>query len=138
VIPLFFSAARDGHTATIHGDGAQTRDFTYVDNVVEANLLAASGPAERVNGSVVNVGAGGRTSLVELRGMIEEVTGRRVAVSHGPPRPGDVRDSLASLERAEAVLGYRPSVSLREGLARTWAWFSAAPASAAAGSPSAA
>jgi UDP-glucose 4-epimerase len=124
VIPAFFDAARRGTTAEVHGDGEQTRDFTYVDNVVEANRLAAFGPAERVNGWAVNCGAGTRTSLNELLGLVERVSGRSVARRHAPPRPGDVRDSLASLERAAAVIGYRPLVGLEEGLRRTWEWFS--------------
>jgi len=124
VIPAFFDAARRGATAEVHGDGEQTRDFTYVDNVVEANRLAAFGPAERVNGWAVNCGAGTRTSLNELLGLVERVSGRSVARRHAPPRPGDVRDSLASLERAAAVIGYRPLVGLEDGLRRTWEWFS--------------
>ena len=120
VIPRFFDAARNGVGVEIFGDGSQTRDFTYVDNVVDANLRAASVPAERANGTVVNVGAGGRTSLLELHALVEEVTGRRIAITHRAPRAGDVRDSLASLERAHAAIGYVPGVSLREGLRRTW------------------
>ncbi len=123
VIPAFLEAARTGGVAEIHGDGEQTRDFTYVDNVVAANRLAGFGPAEKVNGWVANCGAGGRTSLNTLLGLVEKVAGRPVARRHAPPRAGDVRDSLASLERAERVLGYRPSVSLETGLARTWEWF---------------
>jgi UDP-glucose 4-epimerase len=125
VIPLFFKAALTGSTAAVFGDGGQTRDFTYVDNVVEANLLAATGPAERVSGTVVNVGAGGRTSLLELLALVERVSGRSVRVEHRPPRGGDVRDSLAGLERAAHVLGYAPKVSIAEGLAATWEWFAA-------------
>jgi len=123
VIPAFLDAALTGGTAEIHGDGEQTRDFTYVANVVEANQLAAFGPADRVSGAAVNCGAGARTSLNELLGLVERVTGRPVTRRHAPPRPGDVRDSLASLARAEAVLGYRPGVGLEEGLRRTWEWF---------------
>lgn len=123
VIPAFLAAARDGRPATVHGDGGQTRDFTYVDNVVQANLLAAARPAELANGVVCNVGAGQRTSLLELLALARDVTGREIVATHVPSRPGDVRDSLASLERARAVLGYEPSVGLREGLQRTWAWF---------------
>jgi UDP-glucose 4-epimerase len=120
VIPAFLDAALTGGTAEIHGDGEQTRDFTYVANVVEANQLAAFGPAARVSGIAVNCGAGARTSLNELLGLVERVTGRPVTRRHAPPRPGDVRDSLASLARAEAVLGYRPGVGLEEGLRRRW------------------
>ena len=123
VVPIFMQAARDGTAAPIFGDGGQTRDFTYVDNVVSANLLAGFGPAERVNGTVCNVGAGDRTSLLDLVTLISEVSGRPLAVTHLPTRDGDVRDSLASMERAQDRLGYRVEVDLREGLRRTWDWF---------------
>jgi UDP-glucose 4-epimerase len=123
VIPAFLQAAKDGRAAPLHGDGGQTRDFTYVENVVNANLLAATQPAERVSGWACNVGAGDRTSLLELLRLVEEVSGRAVGVEHLPERPGDVRDSLAGLERSRELLGYQPTVSLRDGLARTWAWF---------------
>ncbi|MGZ8493495.1 MAG: SDR family oxidoreductase [Gemmatirosa sp.] len=123
IIPLLLRAAYLGEGATLFGDGEQTRDFTYVDNVVQANMLAAFGPAERVSGVVANAGAGGRTSLLQLVRMLESVSGREIVVSHAPPRPGDVRDSLASLDRAQATLGYAPAVSVEDGLARTWAWW---------------
>jgi UDP-glucose 4-epimerase len=123
VIPLFMRALCDGVPATVFGDGGQTRDFTYFDNVVAANLRAAFEPAERVSGEAVNVGAGERTSLLELIARLESVTGQRLGVVHAPPREGDVRESLAGLERVERVLGYRPLVRLEEGLRRTWDWF---------------
>ena len=122
VIPLFMRSALTGAAVPLYGDGSQTRDFTFIDNVVEANMLAATGPAERVSSWVVNCGAGQRTSLLELIRAIEGITGKRVTVATHPPREGDVRDSQASLERAKAVLGYVPHVSLDEGLRRTWAW----------------
>lgn len=125
VIPAFLSAVLHERPAKLFGDGSQTRDFTYVDNVVDANLLAANGPAERVNGQVTNVGGGSRTSLRGVLELMAEVTGRTCQVDRHPPRAGDVRDSLAGLDRAEAVLGYRPELSLVEGLRRTWAWLSA-------------
>jgi len=123
VIPIFLAAASQGTPAPINGDGSHTRDFTYIDNVVSANLLAAAAPAGSASGWAVNVGAGERTSLLRLLELVREVSGRPVEVEHRPPRPGDVRDSLAGLERAREVLGYRPLISLEEGLARTWAWF---------------
>jgi UDP-glucose 4-epimerase len=122
VIPAFFLAARERREATIYGDGTQTRDFTYVDNVVHANILAATGPAEKVNGSPVNVGAGEQTSLLGLVELIEGVTGRALPCRFAAPRAGDVHDSLAGLERATRLLGYKPLVSLLEGLRRTWRW----------------
>ena len=124
VIPVFLNAAQTGETATVFGDGDQTRDFTYVANVVNANMLAAFGPATRVNGWVTNAGAGSRISLNQLLDLVESITGRRVKRTYGPPRAGDVRDSQASLERAADVLGYRPTVNVEEGLRRTWEWFS--------------
>ncbi|MGQ0539501.1 MAG: SDR family NAD(P)-dependent oxidoreductase [Gemmatimonadaceae bacterium] len=122
VIPLLMRAAFTGGTATVFGDGGQTRDFTYIDNVVHANLLAATLPAARVSGSVVNCGAGERTSLLELIALIERISGRALRVQHSPPREGDVRDSQAGMERAERLLGYAPNVGLEEGLRRTWQW----------------
>ena len=105
IIPLVMQAARDRAPVTLFGDGQQTRDFTYVDNVVDANRLAADGPAARVSGQPCNVGAGGRTSLLELVRMIGEAAGVELDVRHGPPRAGDVRASLAGLERSARVLG---------------------------------
>ncbi len=121
---LAFQAVLEGRPAVLFGDGEQTRDFTYVDNVVDANLLAASGPTETVNGWVANVGAGVRTSLLGLLEMVGVVTGHQPVCVKQPPRSGDVRDSLASLERATRLLGYHPKVAIEEGLRRTWAWAS--------------
>jgi len=133
VIPLFLRAAMTGAPATVFGDGGQTRDFTYVANVVEANLLAATAPAERSSGHPINVGAGERTSINELLAMIELVTRRPIARAERPPRPGDVRDSLAGLRRASERLGYRPAVRLAEGLRLTWEWFDARESALTAG-----
>jgi UDP-glucose 4-epimerase len=121
-IPNFLQAALEQRPATLYGDGRQTRDFIYIDNVVDANILAASAPGRIVNGWVTNVGAGIGTSLLELISMIGGTTGRSLGHEFQPARAGDVRDSLASLDRAERLLGYRPRVSLEEGLKRTWRW----------------
>jgi UDP-glucose 4-epimerase len=123
VIPAFMDAALQGTPARIFGDGRQTRDFTYIDNVVEANFLAGTGPAEKVNEVVANVGAGDRTSLLELVERIRTASGRELDFELTDPRPGDVRDSLASLDRARDRLGYCPRIGLDEGLSRTWEWF---------------
>jgi UDP-glucose 4-epimerase len=131
VIPAFLLAALEQREAMLYGDGTQTRDFTYVDNVVDANVLAATAPAEVISGSVVNVGAGERTSLLNLIELVEQVTGGALVYQQRPAREGDVQDSLASLERAERLLGYRPRVSLADGLRRTWGWFERRPAMAA-------
>jgi UDP-glucose 4-epimerase len=122
VIPAFLTAALEGFPATVYGDGEQTRDFTYVENVVDANVFAGTGPAERVNGHTTNVGTGTRTSLQELLSLIGGIAGHPVSIERRNARPGDVRDSLADLERAKRVLEYSPSVNLREGLHRTWTW----------------
>jgi UDP-glucose 4-epimerase len=121
VVPLLMRAAASGQPFPVFGDGLQTRDFTYVDNAVLANLRAADSPAERCSGSAVNVGAGARTSLRDLVRLVEHTSGRSIAVTFQPPRAGDVRDSLADLNRARQVLGYVPAVSLGDGIARTWA-----------------
>ena len=123
IIPALLAAALNGSSASLYGDGGQTRDFTYVANVVEANLLAAGAPAARACGWPMNIGAGTRTSLLELIELVREITGKPITVERRPPRDGDVRDSLAGLERAGSLLGYRPSVALREGLKQTWEWF---------------
>jgi UDP-glucose 4-epimerase len=125
VIPLFMAAALEGRPATIFGDGEQTRDFTYISNVVQANLLAGTRPAEIVSGHPVNVGAGDRTSLQQLASLIKEVTGRPLVCESVAPRAGDVRDSLAGLERTKRLLGYEVEVGLRDGLKKTWDWFRA-------------
>ena len=123
LIPALLLAALEQREATLFGDGTQTRDFTYVGNVVDATLLAATRPGETVSESVVNVGAGARTSLLDLIELVGEITGRELTYQRLPAREGDVRHSLADLQRAERLLAYRPRVSLAEGLRRTWAWF---------------
>jgi nucleoside-diphosphate-sugar epimerase len=123
VIPLFITLALDGRSPTIHGDGEQTRDFTHVDNAVQANLLACASRANGVVGEVFNVGCGDRISVNQLWQEVQRVTGTRLDPVYGPPRPGDVRNSLADLTKIRDRLGYRPSVSLREGLTRTCDWF---------------
>lgn len=122
-VPTFITRALANEVPTIHGDGEQTRDFTYVDNVVEANLLAAEAPAANVSGRVFNVGCGDRISVNTLWREIRALTGATVEARHGPPRPGDVRDSLADLGATREALGYRGDVTLEEGLRRTVKWF---------------
>ncbi len=132
MIPLFLAAARDGEPATVFGDGTQTRDFTFVDDVVMANILAASRPADIASGQVTNVGAARRTSLLDLIQTIARVSGRPLEPSLEAPREGDVQHSLASLDRAARVLDYHPTVSLEDGLRRTWEWLNDAKPQAAA------
>ncbi|MBL8861027.1 MAG: SDR family oxidoreductase [Planctomycetes bacterium] len=121
VIAIFARALLEGRRATIFGDGAQTRDLTYVDNVVAANLAAMQRDLEP--GVVINVGGGERVSILELYRTLAELAGSRLEPQFAPARAGDVRDSLASIEQARALLGYVPRVGWREGLARTLAWY---------------
>jgi UDP-glucose 4-epimerase len=123
VIPKFITACLRGESPTIFGDGEQTRDFVMVYDAVQANLLAADAPGAA--GRVFNVAAGRRTSLNELIAVIREQTGAKAQPRHAPPREGDVRDSVASLESTRALLGYEPRVALREGLRITIESFSA-------------
>lgn len=117
VIPSFVDAALSGKAPTIYGDGEQTRDFTYVGNVVRANLQAAHAPD--APGHVINIAAGQRTSLNGLWAQIQQVVGTQLEPNYETVRAGDVRDSLADLARARHLLGYEPVVDLPEGLKRT-------------------
>jgi UDP-glucose 4-epimerase len=118
VIPLFIKSILSGQRPTIYGDGGQTRDFTYVDNVVQANLKAAVAPPEAA-GRVFNVGNGRSTSLLELLKILNEIMGGRIEPIFAPPRAGDVRDSLAEIGLARRILGYEPAVDLPTGLRPT-------------------
>ncbi|MCH7565698.1 MAG: SDR family oxidoreductase [Gemmatimonadetes bacterium] len=122
VIPLFITKALAGEAPTIDGDGGQTRDFTYVENCVLANALACSADPDGVAGEVFNVGCGDRISVNTLWQEIKAITGSDVDAVHGPARAGDVRDSLASLDRIRDRLGYEAEVSLTDGLRRTVQW----------------
>lgn len=117
VVPRFATACLRGEPAQIHGDGEQSRDFTFVADTVRANLLAADAPA--AVGQVINVAGGRRISLNELLAALQQITGSKVAPIHGPARVGDVRHSLADLGRARTLLGFEPSVSPADGLRRT-------------------
>lgn len=127
VIPRFVTLAQRGEVPVINGDGEQTRDFTYIDNVVQANLLAASAPSSNVAGRVFNVGCGERISVNQLWSEIRELTGASgLDPIYGPARPGDVRDSLADLTAIREAVGYSPDYGLREGLKKTVEWFGGA------------
>jgi UDP-glucose 4-epimerase len=123
VIARFCMAALDGRPCTIYGDGLQTRDFVFVGDVVRANLLAGHAPA--ANGQFFNIACGVQTSLLEMLRLLEELTGAPIQRTFQPPRAGDVRHSLASIEKARQLLGYAPEVSSAEGLARTLDWYRA-------------
>jgi nucleoside-diphosphate-sugar epimerase len=123
VVPLFIAAALRGVPPVIFGDGGQTRDFTFVTNIVEANLRACHAPAERVAGEVFNIGCGVATSVRELWQRITDLVGVDVEPQHAAARAADVRHSLASIARAVAQLGYIPAMNLDEGLEETIAFY---------------
>jgi nucleoside-diphosphate-sugar epimerase len=118
VIPNFVTAALAGKKPTVFGDGEQTRDFCFVENVVRANILAATTP-KKLKGDVVNIACGERISLNQLLAIIGEEVGKKVEAEYAPSRVGDVRDSLASIDAARELIGYEPKVKVREGLKKT-------------------
>lgn len=128
VIPLFISALSRGEPCTVNGDGGQTRDFTFVDDVVEANLKCCAAPASAAGG-VFNVAWGNRTSLLELVALLSKIIGVTIPPVHRPSRAGDVRDSQADSSRARGQLGWAPAVTFEEGLRRTVAWLKEHPSS---------
>lgn len=119
VIPLFIAALLRGDSPTIYGDGEQTRDFTYIENVIAGNLLAATAPAERVAGQVFNMAAGGQTSLNDLVDVLHEVMGLNIPAKYVDPRPGDIKFSKADISKAKERMGYQPQVSFLEGIRHT-------------------
>jgi UDP-glucose 4-epimerase len=121
VVPLFITAMLQGEPPTVHGDGLQSRDFTYVANVVHANLLATTAPG--VAGRVFNIACGQRYTLLDLIAILDEIVDAHVTPVHTDPRSGDVRHSLADVTAAQEALGYRAEVDFGEGLRRTVAWY---------------
>lgn len=121
VIPKFITACLRGEPVRVFGDGQQSRDFTYIDNVVHGNILAmtASGAA----GQVINLASGGRTSLLQLVGYLERLFGRPIPIEFLPPQPGDVKHSQADISRAKAILGFESHVPVEQGLERTVAYY---------------
>jgi len=130
VLAKFCTAFLEDVQPLVFGDGEQTRDFTYVDNAVQANLLACEAP--NASGKVFNVGVGGRVSLNEVLRELAKITGKTLAAKYEPPRDGDIRDSQADISQARETLGYDPPVSFAEGLARTFQWYRSTPMRAAA------
>lgn len=124
VLSLFIKAALAGTAPTIYGDGEQSRDFTFIDNVVDGVLRAIDAPDAA--GEVINVACGGRISLNDAWATLEEIVGPLPTPTYGPTRAGDVRDSQADISKAESLLGYRPLVSFEQGLRRTVEWASKA------------
>lgn len=122
VIPKFIRAMLRGERPVIFGDGTQSRDFTFVANVVEANLLAAEAPAGALDGAVCNVACGGRITLLDLVATLNAILGTGLEPVFQGPRPGDVLHSHAAIARAERLFGYRPRVEFAEGIRRTVEW----------------
>ncbi len=123
VLAIFCRRMLAGEQPTIYGDGEQSRDFTYIDNVVHANLLAAAAPAVKVAGRMMNLATGRRITLNETFEILCELTGYRGSPAYAAPRSGDIRDSLADIRLAGELLGYAPIVDFREGLRRTVEWY---------------
>lgn len=122
VIPIFTRRFLEGKAPTVNGDGEQSRDFTYVDNAVSANLLACTAPD--APGKVFNIGCGDRFTLNQLLDRLRKIMGHSLPAEYGPARQGDVKDSLADISQAEKYLGYRVLVDFDEGLRKTVEWFS--------------
>ena len=120
VIPLFISALREGRRPTVFGDGLQTRDFVFVDDVVRANLAALTAPDP--GGRVVNIASGRKTSLLDLLAALAPNFKKKLKPVFANARPGDVRDSVAAIDAARDLLGFAPAVDLVEGLAATVRW----------------
>jgi UDP-glucose 4-epimerase len=123
VLAKFCSKMLAGQQPTIYGDGEQSRDFTYIDNVVAGNLLAAEAPVENVAGKMMNLATGKRITLNQTFEILKGLTGYNGKPAYQESRAGDIKDSLADISRAKAALGYQPSVDFSEGLRRTVEWY---------------
>lgn len=123
VLAKFITLMLRGEQPTINGDGEQSRDFTYIDNVVSANLLACKAPAGKVAGQVFNTATGRRVTLNETFKLLQGLTGYKGQPKYGPERGGDIKHSLADISKAEAALGYEPNTQFEEGLKRTVDWY---------------
>ena len=124
VIPKFIKQLMNNETPTIHGDGKQSRDFTYVDNVIEGNLRACKGPAE-AGGQAFNIGAGGREFLIDIYYDLCDALGKKVEPQFDEPRKGDIRDSNADISKAKKLLGYDPEYDFKHGIALAIDWYKA-------------
>jgi UDP-glucose 4-epimerase len=123
VLARFISQMLAGQQPTIFGDGEQSRDFTFIENVVHANLLACEAPPERVCGRAFNAATGQRVTLNEIFGVLKKLTGYSGEANYAPERPGDIKHSLSDSSLAERQFGYKPQISFEEGLRRTVAWY---------------
>ena len=125
VIPAFISRILRGQRPVVFGDGEQSRDFCYIDNVCEANWLAANAPAEKCDGTVINIACGARTTLNEILDLLRELLHTDIEAEYTDPRPGDVRHSLADVSLAKKVIGYEPKVFFADGLRKAIDWYAA-------------
>ncbi|HJS53616.1 MAG TPA: NAD-dependent epimerase/dehydratase family protein, partial [Chitinophagaceae bacterium] len=123
VIPLFIKALLEGRSPVINGDGENSRDFTFVDDVVQANLLAMFTENSAAVNQVYNIAKGEQTTLNELFGMLKEISGKDIQAIHGNERGGDIKHSHADISKAKRLLGYDPAISPLEGLRRTFDWY---------------
>src|SRR5438067_8105289 len=123
VLAKFITAMLQDQAPTIHGDGKQSRDFTYIDNAVQANLKAAAAPAEKVAGRTFNVATGERYDLNQTFNILKKIMGFEGKATYGEPRTGDVKHSLADISKARSAFGYAPEISFEEGLRRTVEWY---------------
>jgi nucleoside-diphosphate-sugar epimerase len=121
VLSRFMLAVIEGQPPVVYGDGEQSRDFTFIDNIVDETLRACE--AKGASGMVFNGGTGARITLNQVLKLLEEVTGKKIQAKYDPPRAGDIRDSQADVSLARKVLGYEPRVHFEEGLQRTWEWY---------------
>jgi len=121
VLSRFATAFLDGEPPVVFGDGEQTRDFTYVENAVQANVLACEAPG--ISGRVFNVGTGSRVSLNQTLGLLRDISGKNLQAKYESAREGDIRDSQADIAQAREGLGYEPTVEFAEGLQRTFEWY---------------
>jgi nucleoside-diphosphate-sugar epimerase len=126
VVPIFITRLLKGESPVIYGDGEQSRDFTYIDNAVQANLLAVH--SSGADGKTINVACGARYTLNDLVGHLKKLTGSDIDPTYENPRPGDIKHSMGDISTAAGLLGYAPDVSFEEGLKRTVAWFKASQA----------
>lgn len=124
VLSRFMLAILQGQPPVVYGDGQQSRDFTYIDNIVDLTLRACE--AGGASGKVFNGGTGARITLNEVLKLLETVTGKKIAARHDPPRTGDILDSQADISLARKALGYEPLVPFEDGLRRTWIWYQSA------------
>lgn len=121
VLSRFLLAVIRGEAPVVYGDGEQSRDFTYIDNVVDATLRACE--AAGASGMVLNGGTGARITLNQVLALLGKITGKKMQARYAPPRPGDILHSQADISLARRILGYEPRVSFEEGLQRTWEWY---------------